>query len=160
MTSGSDTQIRCETVYVCSRPGNFRMSPTIGGPLMLDMRGSDSGIVSSFGNTKTILVSFMGLPFGLGGLRNLHCSPAGNPAPISTTRRRTQPACPFNLCLGSLQTAARGQVRSLGHAGAAGGFSLREAVAVLCHGASLFFLSVAGIANRYESQFLIRASSQ
>lgn len=63
----------------------------------------------------------MGLPFG-DGLRNLHRMPAGNPAFVFCPRRRTQPARPNDSLLG-LQTAARGQVRGFGRAGAAGCFS-------------------------------------
>lgn len=68
------------------------------------------------------------------------------------SRRRTQPARLFDLLLG-LQTAVHGQVRGLGCAGAAGGLLWLEAGA---HGASLFFLSGAGIANGHELFATIR----
>ena len=69
---------------------------------------------------------------------------------LCPTRRRTQPARSLNSLLGCLLDAARGPVRGLGRAGVAGGFSLQEAGSVRWHGASLFFLAVAGIANRDE----------
>ena len=81
------------------------------------------------------------------------------PAHAFTTRRRTRPARSLNFTLGCLLDAARGQVRGLGHAGAAGGFSVPGAGAVHVHGASLFFLPVAGIANRYETQSVFRNGS-
>ena len=65
-----------------------------------------------------VSLSFMGLPFGRGGLRNLHPSQTGNPAFFSHPRRH-QLARLFDSPL-SLQTAVRGQVHGFGRAGAAG----------------------------------------
>lgn len=67
---------------------------------------------------------------------------------LISTRRRTQPAHPFDSLL-SLQAAVRGKVHGVGRAGAVGGFLLHGAGAV-CHGASLFFLPAVGITNGYE----------
>lgn len=67
-------------------------------------------------------------------------------ARLIPTRRRTQPARPFDPLLGLL-AAVHGKVHGVGRAGAAGGLLWLEAGA---HGASLFFLSVAGIANGHE----------
>jgi hypothetical protein len=87
----------------------------------------------------------MGLPFGRGGLRNLHPSQTGNPAFFSHPRRH-QLARLFDSLL-SLQTAVRGQVHGFGRAGAAGCI-YRWVTGV--HGASLFFLPFDAYPNGSE----------
>jgi len=67
-------------------------------------------------------------------------------ARLIPTCRRTQPVRPSTFLL-SLQAAVRGKVHGVGRAGAAGGLLWLEAGA---HGASLFFLLGAGIANGHE----------